>query len=200
MFGAIRILVAFLLFLIVFFVILRLKNKQPKRLFIIIVVVVLLISLLGFMPFENLVYNFKSAEEVYEYYYFSEEKVELVVEGVESDFVIGKKNGARTFLIVPKTADSWRIGISLNTKKVVHRFHNGITVNVYQYKNTSDYFVTVSYIDGGELRVSDDYNTKFYSLKDGFLDKNFVTYYAHITNLNPQYSVIVNDNEIVLSK
>ena len=200
MFGVIRILLIFLLSLIAFFIILRFSKNHPKRMFRIIAVVVLLSALLVFIPFENLVYNFKSAEEVYEYYYFSEEKVEMVVEGEQSDFVIGKKNGTRTFLIVPKTSDGWRIGISLNTKKVAHKFFNGFIVNVYQYKNINDYFVTVSYIKGGELSVSDYYNTKFYSLKDGFLGKNFVTYYAHITNLNPQYSVIVNDNKIVLEK
>ena len=30
------------------------------------------------------------------------------------------------------------------------------------------------------------------------LGKNYVTYYAHITNLNPQDTVIVNDNEMVV--
>lgn len=30
------------------------------------------------------------------------------------------------------------------------------------------------------------------------LGKNYVTYYAHITNLNPQHTVIVNDNEMVV--
>ena len=64
------------------------------------------------------------------------------------------------------------------------------------------YFITIFDTDGGELVISDDYNTKFYSLekKNDFLGKTFVTYYAHMTNLNPQYSVIVNDNKIVLGQ
>ena len=51
--------------------------------------------------------------------------------------------------------------------------------------------------NGGESTVSDEYNTKFFSLKryDDSLGETFVTYYAHITNFDPQYSVIVKGDK-----
>ena len=103
-------------------------------------------------------------------------------------------------MIIPKTADGWKIGIGSNTKRIVQKLSNGIVLYVYQYKNTSDYFITILDTNGGESTVSDEYNTKFFALEryNDSLEKNFVTYYAHITNLNPQYSIIVNNNKIVL--
>ena len=126
----------------------------------------------------------------------------LIVEGGDCDFIIDRNNDSDTYLIIPKTAYGWKIGVASNTKRIVQKFSNGIVVYVYQYKNTSDYFITILDTNGGESTVSDEYNTKFFSLEryNDSLGKVFVTYYAHITTLNQQYSVIVNDNKIVLDR
>lgn len=202
MFGILRILVGSLLGILVFVLVLKFVKIQSNRRFILILIIFLLITVLGFVPFENLVYSFKSAEEVYEYYYLSEKDVELVVEGKQSDFVVGRKNEVSTFLIVPKTSNGWKIGISLNTKKIVEKFYDGITVYIYQYKNTNDYFVTVFDIHGRKLNISDDYNTKFFLSKydNGFLGKPFHTYYAFVSDYNQQFSITVNGNKINLGQ
>lgn len=161
---------------------------------------VALLIVLTFLPFENFFITFDSPKEAYEYYNFGESNIKLVIEGNNSDFVIDRKNDSDIFLIIPKTTDGWKIGIGLNTKRIAQKLSNGITIYVYQYKNTNDYFITVLDTNGGELKVSDDYNTKFYSLEknNDFLEKTFVTYYAHISDFNPQYSVVVNGNKIAL--
>ena len=161
---------------------------------------VLLIVVLTFLPFENLFITFDSPKAAYEYYKLGRSNIELIVEGDDCDFIIDRKNDSDIYLIIPKTADGWKIGIVSNTKRIVQKLSNGIVLYVYQYKDTSDYFITILDTNGGESTVSDEYNTKFFSLEryNDSLEKNFVTYYAHITNLNPQYSVIVNDNKIVL--
>lgn len=161
---------------------------------------VLLIVVLTFLPFENLFITFDSPKEAYEYFNLGKSNIELIVEGNDCDFIIDHKNDSDTYLIIPKTVDGWKIGIGSNTKRIVQKLSNGIILYVYQYKDISDYFITILDTNGGESTVSDEYNTKFFSLEryNDSLGKNFVTYYAHITNLNPQYSVIVNDNKIVL--
>ncbi len=161
---------------------------------------VLLIVVLAFLPFENLFVTFDSPKAAYEYFNVGKSNVELVVEGGDCDFIIDRKNDSDTYLIIPKTADGWKIGIGSNTKRIVQNLSNGIVLYVYQYKNTNDYFMTILNTNGGELTVSDEYNTKFFSLEryHDSLGKVFVTCYAHITNLDSQYSVIVNDNKIVL--
>lgn len=161
---------------------------------------VLLIVVLTFLPFENLFITFDSPKAAYEYFNLGKSNIELIVEGDDCDFIIDRKNDSDTYLIIPKTADGWKIGVGSNTKRIVQKLSNGIVLYVYQYKDTSDYFITILDTNGGESTVSDEYNTKFFSLEryNDSLGKIFVTYYAHITNLNPQYSVIVNDNKIVL--
>ncbi len=161
---------------------------------------VLLIVVLAFLPFENLFVTFDSPKAAYEYFNLGKSNIELIVEGDSCDFIIERKNDSDTYLIIPKTADGWKIGIGSNTKRIMQKLSNGIVLYVYQYKNTSDNFITILDTNGGESTISDEYNTKFLSLErnNDSLGKIFVTYYAHITNFNPQYSVIVNDNKIVL--
>jgi len=156
------------------------------------------ITLSAFVPFENLLITFDSPKDAYEYYNFGKSDIQLIVEGDNCDFVINRKNGVDTYLIIPKTAEGWKIGLGSNTKRIVQKLSNGITVYVYQYKNTSDYFITILNTNGGEAIVSDVYNTKFHSLekKNEFIGKTFITYYAHVPVYNPQYSIVVNGNEI----
>lgn len=160
-----------------------------------------LVVILTFLPFENLFVTFNSPEAAYEYFSFSKSDVELIVEGNNCDLIIDRKNNTDTYLIIPKTADGWKIGLGSDTKRIVQKISDGIVVYVYQYKSTDDYFITILDTNGGESTVLDEYNTIFLSLKrsNASLEKTFVTYYAHITNLSPRYSVIVNGNKIVLN-
>lgn len=161
---------------------------------------VILTTILAFLPFENLFVTFDSPKTAYEYFNLGKSNIELIIEGNDCDFIIDRKNDSDTYLIIPKTIDGWKIGIGSNTKRIVQKLSNGIVIYVYQYKNTSDYFITITDTNGRKSTVSDEYNTKFYSLErtNASLEKTFVTYYAHITNFNSQYSIIVNDSKILL--
>ncbi len=201
MFNIIRLIIG-CIFLVCSIAIIRKSKAIRKRLMYVVFtsISVALISVLAFLPFENLFITFNSPKDAYEYYNFGKSNIELIVKGDDCDFIIDRKNSSDTYLIIPKTTGGWKIGIGSNTKRIVQKFSDGITVYVYQYKNTSDYFITILDTNGGEATISDDYNTKFYSLErnNDSLEKTFVTYYAHISNLNPQYSVTVNGNKIVL--
>ena len=184
--------------------IIAIKNFKSIRKYILYIVFtglsVLLIVVLTFLPFENLFITFDSPKATYEYFNLGKSNIELIVEGEDCDFIVDRKNDSDTYLIIPKTADGWKIGVGSNTKRILQKLSNGIVLYVYQYKDTSDYFITILDTNGGESTISDEYNSKFFSLEryNDSLGKKFVTYYTHITNLNPQYSVIVNDNKIVL--
>lgn len=184
--------------------IIAIKNFKSIRKHILYIVFtglsVLLIVVLTFIPFENLFITFDSLKAAYEYFNLGKSNIELIVEGENCDFIVDRKNDSDTYLIIPKTSDGWKIGVGSNTKRISQKLSNGIVLYVYQYKDTSDYFITILDTNGGESTISDEYNSKFFSLEryNDSLGKNFVTYYTHITNLNPQYSVIVNDNKIVL--
>ena len=204
MFGVLRIFIGFVLGAVAFLLIFKFaKTQMKKRLSIITALaVVVLITVLGFVPIENLVYSFQSAEDVYEYYYNSQEKPNLVIEGNQSDLVVGQENNTSTLLIVPKTDSGWKIGIGLNTKKIVQKIHNGIVICVYKHKNTHDYYVTVLNTNGGGLNITDAYDTEFYPSKNNnnFLGKSFVTYYAHVADYNSQYSIVVDGNKVEVNQ
>lgn len=150
---------------------------------------------LAFLPFENLFVTFDSPKSAYEYYNLGKSNIELIVEGDNCDFIVDHKSDSDTYLIIPKTENGWKIGIGPSTKRIVNKSKDSIVLHVFQYKNTSDYFVTVTDTRGGKSTVADNYNTKFYSIEknDDYLNKTFVTYYAHITSNNQHYSVTVND-------
>lgn len=161
---------------------------------------VILIVVLMFLPFENLFVTFNSPKAAYEYFNLGKSNIDLIVEGDTCDLIIDRKNDADTYLMIPKTADGWKIGIGSDTKRIVQKHSDGIDLCVYQCKNTDDYFITILDTNGGESTILDEYNTQFLSLErnNDTLGKTFVTYYAHITNPTPPYSVIVNDRKIVL--
>ena len=64
----------------------------------------------------------------------------------------------------------------------------------YQYKNTNDYFITILDTKGGEISISDEYNTEFCSLERSApaLGKSYVSYYAHISESELPYSLTLN--------
>lgn len=175
-------------------------HKHKPYIFSVIFAVVF-ITILAFIPFENLFITFNSPEKVFNYYNGGKSDVNLVVNGKNSDLVIGDSNNTDVYLIVPKTASGWKIGIGMNTKRISQKIHNGITIYVYQYKNTGDYFITILDTNGGETRIADSCNSKFSSLEKNntSLGKTFVMYYANIRDFTQQYWISINGEEITLN-
>lgn len=203
MYNIIRIIIG-CVFLVSSTIIIKKSKITRKRILYVVFtgISVALITALALVPFENLFITFSSPESAYDYYSLGKSNIELVVEGNNCDFAIDRNNNSDTHLIIPKTTDGWKIGIGLHTKRIVQKFSNGISIYVYQYKNTNDYFITILNTSGGESTVSDEYNTNFHSLEnnDYVYGKTFVTYYAHIPDFNTQYSIMVNDIEIELGQ
>ncbi len=201
MFSSIRLIIAFL-FLGCSIAVIN-KSKVIRKRFLYIAfsgISLILFVLSAFLPFENLFITFKSPEEAYAYYCSGESDVELIVEGNNCDFVVSRSNDTNHYLIIPKTSDGWKIGIGANIKRIAQKIENNIIINVYQYKNTDDSFITVLDTNGGEASLSDIYNTEFFPLEvtNESLNKTFVTYYGHISDFNQQYNLTVNDIKIVL--
>lgn len=177
-------------------------NKRALRLVFAILSVVLT-GLLGFFPFENLFVTFDSPKAAYNYYYtFEKSNIDLIVEGDTCDFVVERKNATEKHLIVPKTADGWKVGLSTDIKRIVYKSSEEFLAFVYQYKNANEYFVVILDKDGGKSTISDEYNTQFLSFEvsNDSIGYTPVTYYGHITDFNSQYSVTVDGQKIVLGE
>ena len=154
-----------------------------------------------FIPFENLFITFSSPEKVFNYCYTKKTKAKLVVEGKDSDLVIGEDDDAHIYLIVPKVANGWKIGMWTNTKLISYEMYNSISVDVYQYKNTNDYFVSILDMNGGYSQITDSFQSEFSALEQPMdvLEKTYVTYYTNIQDFTDEYWVNVNGEKIIVN-
>ena len=203
MFSIVRLFIGFV-FLGCSVLLIKKANTIHKRIKYIACTVasITLITVLAFLPFENLFLNFGSPKEAYEYYSLGKSNIELVLEGNDCAFIIDCENDKENILIIPKSEDGWKIGIGSDTKKIFQKNYDGFTACVYQYKNSNDYFITILGTNGGELIISDNYNTEFHSLEryNNSMDKIFVTYYAHVPKFDLEYNLTVNGSEIVFDR
>ena len=202
MYIVVRIIIVGVLLVFAVFAIKKTQKLRKRVCYIIsLIAAMILTTVLAFLPFENLFLTFDSPDAAYMYYNSNQSPIDLIIHGKECDFVVDAKKDADTHLIIPKTERGWQIGIGIDTKRKTRTVSNGIVVNVYQYKNTNEYFITVLDTNGGRSNVSDNHNTNFFSLEKNneTLQKTFVTYYAHLPDVKSSYSVFVNGNEIVLN-
>ncbi len=178
------------------------SHIKPKKVSLIValilIVVVTMVSM--FIPIENTFITFSTPESAFHYTNFGE--VKLTVEGEQSDFVVADYNDTDILLIIPKTDTGWKLGLGIDTKKVTQKIESGITLYVYRYKDTDDYYIMILDTNGGESQISDSNNSKFYSLtkENSALNKNFYTYYAYIGDFSSGYTVTVNGNSMVFEK
>lgn len=195
MFGFIRLVLGGLLW---FFTTFRIKSSKLvfKRNYCIIkaVIIAVLITLAAFVPLENAFITFNSPEAAYRYYNIGTEEIELVVSGQHSDLVIGKKNHSDVYLIVPKTANGWKLGLGIDTKKLSQTVIDTAVVSLYQYKNSNDYFLVILDTSGETLSISDSNNSDFLSLtsENHALNTTFYSYYCSISNFNEGYWLRIN--------
>lgn len=175
---------------------------NKKRMWVIAVFASLaLISVLCYLPVENLFLTFDSAEKSYTYSKFGKKDVQLVVDGDNCSLLVDRKDAVtREYLIIPKNEKGWEIGFGIDTKFRVSKYVNGIIVHIYQYKNTDDYFIVVCNDECSELSISDKYDSDFYPLIETatYSGEPRFTYYAHIY-FDSQYYIVVNGEKIEFS-
>lgn len=193
MFVVFRLIFLILTFLICFIMISK-SHTTHKRLWLIVAFSVLLIitTITALIPIENTFVTFSSPQSAYNY--SNSGYVKLIVNGEKTDFVVASKNDTYVYSIVPKSDDGWKLGIGLGTKRIVQTLSDEISVYVYQYKNSNDYYITVLDKSGGPYEINDNRQSEFQCLEEfnSALNKTFYTYYAYINGYDEQYALAVN--------
>ena len=201
MYTIIRLLFGFIFLTCAVVAIRKSKIIRKTLMYVIFTVIsIALITISALVPVENLFITFNSPQSAYNYINFGKSDIDLIIEGENCDFVVDRKNDTDTYIFIPKTETGWKIGTGVNTKERLHAFYDGIMLKVYQYKDTNDFFVTIFNIDGGYMEITDCYNSKIFSLEkeNDSLGKTYVTYYTHLTEINPQYYMIINGEKVSL--
>lgn len=170
-------------------------NKR-KWYTIVFTIIIVLTAVSATIPFENTFLTFSSPESAFSY--SSNSTLKLIVNGEKSDFAVGVKDDKYVYTIIPKSDNGWKSGVGFNSKRVIQTTDDGISICVYQYKNSSDYYVTILDTNGGPSEISDNSNSKFYHLEKASaeLNRTFYTYYACISDFNSKYTITVNDEII----
>ena len=197
MFGIIRMLFWIVIFGISIVVLGKqdvLNKKRNKVLLFVIITILWTGSML--LPIENLFISFSTPEKSYGY--VNSEDVKLVVYGQESALVIGEDT-EYVYLVIPKVEKGWKIGRGIDLKFISNQYFDGIVISIYQYKNTKEFYVEVADIAGKECIVSDNKNSYFEILETSVDTDNKYRYYAYVQDLNNNYILKVNDEEIILS-
>lgn len=197
LFATIRLIFFGIAFTISFFFIRKSHLVYKRRCSIVaFAATVILTTISALIPIENAFVTFSSPKSAYNYNHSA--SVELIVDGNESDFVVGAKGETDVYAIVPRSNNAWKIGMGLDTKRIVQTISDGITIYVYQYNNTNDYYITVLDTNGGSSEITDNRNSKFEHLDkaNSTLNKTFYTYFAFIDSFDEQYALTVNGKSI----
>ena len=198
MFYTIRAIIGFVLFIICLIIINK-KNffAHKRRLTIVSFIMVLLLTTVTvFVPVENLFITFPTLESSYRYN--NSNRIDLIVDGEKSAFVVGSQNDIDNYFIVPKSNDGWKLGMGFNKKIIEKKLLDDIIIYLYKYKGTNDYYITIFNVKRDSLNISDSINSKFqYTEKYNNIEcKNCYAYFAYIGNLNYNYTLTVNGKTI----
>lgn len=139
---------------IVLFVLIKYTKTIYKRKCCIaaFIAVSITVSLLYLIPFENAFITFSTPEKAFRY--TNSWDIDNIVSGTETSFVIASKNNVNTYKIVPKTQKCWKLA-SIATKDMFQYFCNGISIHIYRYKNSSDYYIALFVLMAGQINITD---------------------------------------------
>lgn len=199
MYNTIRFAISIVLLLGILIFVMKSKWKREKWAYRVCSILGLLFFiLLGFIPVENIVGPIDSIEAVYEYRNPGA-KVRLIIEGQESAYVSGIEDGNEMIMIVPKAKGGWYVGTGAEHKTIARGFTNDIFYTVYQYKDTTDYYIVVYEWEGKEMEISDSYGSEYIRLDE--LEESSEThpvYYAYVPDYDENYWISANGEKVEL--
>lgn len=174
-------------------------NKSKTKKIIIIAVSVALFVVSALIPFENVFITFSTPEASYKYH--NQGTPVICVEGQDTDLIVGQKGNSYIYNIAPKTASGWKLGMGYELKNIYQSIDsaNKNLINVFRYKNTNEFYLVVTNIEGESLSVHDNLNSAFV-LSEKTVSANDYAYYAYINALDDNYVLSLNDIDISLGE
>lgn len=165
LFGITRVILGVIIFIVCYLIIKTTKTKYKRRYYIIsFICVILVIVLFNLIPIENAFITFSTPESAFSY--VNTGNIKLVINGSQTDLVVAQKEDAKIYSIIPKTENGWKLGMGIDTKRIIQRTFEGIIIYVYQYKNTNEYYITVLNTNGGMLELSDNHDSTFFHVDE----------------------------------
>ena len=138
--------------------------------------------------------DYSSPEEAFRYK--NQGEILLVLEGKQSAYVVAKQTGnSYSYDFIARDDDVWHPVAGISTKPTVIT-QGSIVVRIYQYDETSDYYISITDGKGQDIEIADNRNSHFCKIGDSYevSDRTFsmYTYYAYIDGLDAAYQLTVN--------
>ncbi len=157
---------------------------------------IILITISALLPIENAFMTFSSPQSSYQYNHLG--YVKLIISGKQTDFVVGSNDNTDFYTIIPKSDEGWKLGMGVNTKRISQTISDGVAIDVYQYKDSDDYYISILNTNPGALKITDNCGSEFQNLSEvnSALHETFYTYYAYISRFDSQYVLTVDGKTI----
>lgn len=195
-----------ILFAGLFFVLWLILRRYPvwaKRWFRagLLLFVALLVVISALIPQEIGTQAYSSPEEAFRYK--NQGEILLVLEGEQSAYVVAKHNeNSYSYDFIARDDDVWHPVARISTNPTVIT-QGSIVVCIYQYDETSDYYISITDGKGQEIEIADNRHSHFCKIGDSYevSDRTFsmYTYYAYIDGLDAAYQLTVNGEVISLA-
>lgn len=198
MFSIIRFIFFIIIFLIGLFILKKSSLVHKKKFRVVLIVIcVIFTTILSLFPIENVFVTFSTPEAAFEYFHSC--PAIFIVNGEKTDLVIGEKDSAYVYRIIPKSNKRWKIGNSFDTKMKFRKIVGEVAIYGHQYKNSEELYIEVSHRYGKALEISDSKQSKFLYLIDKDVKiKSVYTYYAYIGDADENYYICIGDEKIYL--
>lgn len=168
-------------------------TKKRKWVFLMSLSIVVLVFISCMFPIENTLITFESSEKAFRYYYPS--GVRLVVNGNETDFVVGQSND---YLILPKSEKGWKTSTNQELELLCSKpLDKAIFANVYKHKKYEDLYIVIYSSQGNLNEIRDNAVSEFYSLKNPTAEK-YCSYFAYINSNDKPYYITINGKDILI--
>ncbi|MBR6762659.1 MAG: hypothetical protein IKM13_02790 [Clostridia bacterium] len=148
--------------------------------------------IIAFLPLERPFLRFSTPQAAFRYTNTWTRYDDIqIIPGTESDYVMAFRGNEGNHLILPKDAKGWGVGMGIDTTLVSFSSYDGVNVNVYRYRPTSECYVEIVAL-GEEIPdvVPSDGEVRMFSLPGA----NFCLFYAR--RLQPGTTMHLNGQEI----
>lgn len=177
------------------------KRQAKKRDFYILIIAVLILCQLSFgVPIENLILDFKTPEQVFNFTAMGE--IEDIIYGKDTCMVIyktGKTSHELTLIL--RTEKGYKIGGSLKVHK--QYLVDNISVKIFNARNTTDYYIVIFFVAKEDsINIEDNKNSIFiknFSLEEYNQYKTIIVY-TYVDNITDDYCLTVNGKKLIMNE
>ena len=195
MYSIIRVILFFAVWVLSVHLIRQTRQRHNRKIILwVTIICVLLCSLSCYIPVENYLYTFESAQAVF--YYMDFKEIIAALEGDKSCLIVYKSGPSTTeCAFVGKDDRGYHILPQGSAQLVSHRADASGIIIVYNIKNTHDYYLHAALGISGEIKVFDADGEIQCSV---FSVDNSGIYHIYVSNLSENAYITINTNSINL--